>query len=442
MSDVNQEPSGGDEPESVEEYLGTAKRPRWRRWAKYWIPAAVIILLLLIISTCSRGGNQPNYITEPVERSSLDLTVTATGNLRPTNQVEVGSEVSGRIDEIYVDVNDEVERGQLLARINTDVVEDQIQQNRANLDAAHAAVAQAEATLEMDSAQLARLQEVQRLSDGRVPSQTELETAQANVARARAGLNSARANVVSAEAALSSSITNRDRAVIRSPVSGVVLARQVEPGQTVAASFNTPTLFVLAEDLSTMQLRVSIDEADVGQVGPGQNATFVVDAYPGRRFPAEVTRIDLASSNTAATTTSAQASGTQADSVISYEGRLAVDNSDGVLRPGMTATATIATESTGVELLVPNSALRFNPEDAAGEEGGNVLNPSIGLDQNQQQATIGVGSRQLVHVLQEDGTLQAVEVVTGQSDGRLTVVNSDELSEGMQVVTGVRARGQ
>lgn len=430
------------EQQSIEEYLGTAERPRWRRWAKFWVPGLIVVVLILAIATCTGGGNRPDYIAQEVTSRSLDLTVTATGNLRPTNQVEVGSEVSGRIDQVTVDVNDQVVRGQVLARINTDVIEDQIKQSRASLEAARAAVAQARAALQVNTAQLARLREVQRLSDGKVPSQTELEAAEANVARDRAGVNSALANVVSAEAALSTSITNRDRAVIRSPVSGVVLARQVEPGQTVAASFNTPTLFVLAEDLSTMQLRVSIDEADVGQVETGQQASFVVDAYPGRRFPATVERVDLASSNTATTTASAQAAGTQADSVVSYEGRLAVANEEGLLRPGMTATATIATKSTGVSLLVPNGALRFDPEAAEAQAGGSVLNPEIGLPQDEQVATIGVGSRQRVHVLQDDGTLEPVEVVTGESDGRLTVVTSDALREGMKVVTGVRARGQ
>ena len=440
---MNETPSEADrDTQSIEEYLGTAETPRWRRWAKFWVPALIVVLLVVGVATCTGGGNKPDYIAEEVTRRSLDLTVTATGNLRPTNQVEVGSEVSGRIDEVLVDVNDQVTRGQVLARINTDVIEDQIRQSRASLEASRAAVAQARATLDVDTAQLARLREVQRLSDGKVPSRTELEAAEANAARSRAGVESAVANVASAQAALSTSITNRDRAVIRSPVSGVVLARQVEPGQTVAASFNTPTLFVLAEDLSTMQLRVAIDEADVGQVEQGQRAAFVVDAYPGRRFPATVERVDLASSNTATTTASAQAAGTQANAVISYEARLAVANGEGLLRPGMTATATIATTSTGVSLLVPNSALRFDPEAAEAGAGGSVLNPEIGLQQEEQQATIGVGSRQRVHVLRDDGTLEPVDVVTGESNGRLTVVTSDELREGMKVVTGIRARAR
>lgn len=424
------------ETSSVNEFLGVAERPRWRRWAKYWVPA-LIVLLLIVFWQSRSGDDKPEYITQAVTQRSLDLTVTATGNLRPTNQVEVGSEVSGKIDRVYVDVNDRVTQGQVLAQINTDVIEDQIKQSQANLAAARAQVAQAQATLNVDTAQLARLQEVYRLSGGKVPSRTELEAAEANVARDRAGVNSAQANVASAQAQLSSSVTNRNRAVIRSPVSGVVLARRVEPGQTVAASFNTPTLFVLAEDLSAMQLRVAIDEADVGQVAPGQKANFVVDAYPGRQFPALVERIDLASNNTA-NATAGQTGTQQGNAVVSYEARLAVANPGGLLRPGMTATATIATESTGTRLLVPNGALRFDPNEEP-ETGGSALNVNLGLEREGPQATIGVGSKQQVHVLQDDGTLEAIDVVTGQSDGRLTAVTSSKLKPGMKVVTGVKA---
>jgi HlyD family secretion protein len=199
----------------------------------------------------------------------------------------------------------------------------------------------------------------------------------------------------------------------------------------VAASFNTPTLFVLAENLATMQLRVDLDEADVGQVELGQTATFTVDAYPGRRFPARVERVDLASNNIAQTQQQAQ----PGQQVVSYEARLIVDNGQGLLRPGMTATATIATESTGNRLLVPNAALRFDPEEEE-DEGGLFGEPDIGLNQ-EEEATIGVGSRQTVHVTEDDGTLRAINVVTGQSDGRFTVVSSDDLTRGMQVVTGV-----
>jgi HlyD family secretion protein len=430
---MNDTATGGTQ--SVDEFLGTETRPRWRRWAKYWVPA--LILLLLAVYFGSGGDKGPEYISEEVREGSLAIEVTATGNLRPTNQVEVGSEVSGRIDRIYVDVNDRVSRGQVLAQINTDVIEDQIRQAQANLNSARASVAQAGATLDVDTAQLARLQEVYRLSDGKVPSKTELEAAEAAVKRNQAGVASAQASVAAAQAQLSTAITNRNRAVIRSPVSGVVLARQVEPGQTVAASFNTPTLFVIAEDLAQMQLRVSIDEADVGQVAADQEATFTVDAYPGRRFPALVERVDLASSNTA---TSAQQQ--QGNSVIIYEARLTVDNQGGLLRPGMTATANIATERTGSGMLIPNGALRFEPEEEDEAGGVNLGGESFGLDREEVRATIGRGSRQTVHVLQDDGTLDEVEVVTGQSDGRYTVFTSDELKAGMKVITSVRAAGK
>ena len=421
---------------SIDEFLGTETRPRWRRWAKYWVPALVILLLALYFG--SGGDKGPQYISAEVTQGSLAIEVTATGNLRPTNQVEVGSEVSGRIDRIYVDVNDQVSRGQVLAQINTDVIEDQIRQAQANLNSARASVAQAGATIDVDSAQLARLQDVYRLSDGKVPSKTELEAAEAAVKRSRAGVASAQAGVAAAQAQLSTAITNRNRAVIRSPVSGVVLARQVEPGQTVAASFNTPTLFVIAEDLAQMQLRVSIDEADVGQVSAGQEANFTVDAYPGRQFPAIVERVDLASSNTATSTQQQQ----QANSVILYEARLTVDNQSGLLRPGMTATANIATDRTGNGMLIPNGALRFEPEQEDDAGGVNLGGDDFGLEREEARATIGRGSRQTVHVLQDDGTLEPVEVVTGQSDGRYTVVTSDDLKTGMKVVTSVRAAGQ
>jgi HlyD family secretion protein len=439
MSDMTVQPETAAESQSIAEFLGTEERPRWRRWAKYWVPGLIVLLLALYFAT--RGDKQPEYITEEVVMRSLDIEVTATGNLRPTNQVDVGSEVSGRIDRVYVDVNDRVARGQVLAQINTDVIADQIRQAQANLNAARASVEQARATRDVDAAQLARLQEVYRLSDGKVPSRTELETAEANVARGRAAVNSAQANVASAQAQLSSAITNRNRAEIRSPVAGVVLARQVEPGQTVAASFNTPTLFVIAEDLSQMQLRVAVDEADVGQIEEGQRATFTVDAYPGRAFPAVVERIAVASTNTAQSTQQQQ-QGQQGAAVIEYEARLNVDNAGGLLRPGMTASANIATESTGRRMLVPNGALRFRPEEEESGGGVQLGGDNFGLEREEVRATIGRGSRQNVHVLQDDGTIKPVEVVTGQSDGRYTVVTSQELTAGMKVVTSVRAAGQ
>jgi HlyD family secretion protein len=439
---VNQTSNPAETP-SVDEFLGTKPRPAWRRTMKYWLPALIVVIVIaLILSAVFSEEPKPDYITEAVAQESLSLSVTATGNLRPTNQVEVGAEVTGPLDSVLVDVNDRVTKGQVIAVINTEIIDQQIAQSRANLNAARAALGQAQATFEIDKVQLARLEEVRRLSGGRVPSQIEVERAEAAVERDKAAVASARANIEAAEALLKGNLTTRTRAVIRAPVDGVVLARRVEPGQTVVASFNTVTLFVIAEDLSQMQLRVAIDEADVGQVKSGQKATFTVDAYPGRRFPATLQRIDLASSNTVSSTASTGAAGGAAGgSVVEYEARLDVQNPDGLLRPGMTATATIATQNTGTAMLVPNAALRFRPE-AEEDSGGGVFRPQIGLEDGKQQASIGEGSRQQVQVLQADGSLKAIEVVTGRSDGRRTVVRSKQLNKGMKVVTGIKAASQ
>lgn len=429
--------------QDIAEFLGSAQARAWWRRPRVWLAIGVAVLATIILLALLNRSKGPEYVTARVENRSLHLTVTATGNLRPTNQVQVGSEVSGRIDDVYVDVNDHVRRGEVLARINTDVINDQITRGEAELQAARAAVDQAQAALEVDKAQLARLEKVRKLSGGRVPSKTEIDAAKGTVKRDEAALASSKANVLSAQATLSSAKTNRDRAVIRSPVSGVVLARQVEPGQTVAASFNTPTLFVLAQDLSTMQLRVNVDEADVGQVKAGQKATFTVDAYPGREFPAKVERVDLASSNTAQTSGSSAGSSTsgQSNSVVNYEARLTVNNSAGLLRPGMTATATIATEDTPKGMVVPDGALRFQPPEKAKRANGiKVGRNNFGLKQEKQQVVIGAGSRQLVYVLQGKDKLKPIEVTTGLSDGRETLVKSKELKPGMKVVVAIKAK--
>lgn len=425
---------------SLDDFLGVRAAPLWRRSIKYWLPVVLLLVALYFLVSWLAAGPRDVYITETVVEESLDLTVTATGNLRPTNQVTVGAEVTGPVDQVLVDVNDRVTQGQVIAVINTEITDQQIAQSRANLNSARASLVQAQASLEASTAQLVRFKEVRELSGGRVPSLIELEQAEAAVAGDTASVASARANIEAAEATLGANLTTRSRAVIRAPVTGVVLARQIEEGQTVVASFNTVTLFVIAEDLSAMQLRVAIDEADIGQVEAGQEATFSVDAYPRRRFPAKVERIDLASANmlidqgTAASATTG--------SIVSYEARLTVQNPEGLLRPGMTASATIATQSTGNVLLVPNAALRFRAAQKEEQADTSLLSLDIGLEDREQEAGIGVGSRQEVYALQEDGSLRKFNVTTGRSDGRRTAVQSDELTAGMQVVTGILARSE
>ncbi|MCW3834727.1 efflux RND transporter periplasmic adaptor subunit [Sphingomonas canadensis] len=426
-------------------FLGAKQHPRWRRWAMWGAIGVGALLLVLLASRWMGGGSEVRYATATAEQGNLSVTVSATGKLAPTNQVEVGSELSGLVTKVLVDVNDRVTKGQPLAELDVSRLDDAITQSRATLAANQASVALAQATLAQDRAQLARLQEVSRLSGGRVPSKTEMEQAEAAVARDMANVRAAQANVVSARAALSSNETQRYKAVIRSPVNGVVLARQVDEGQTVAASFNTPTLFVIAEDLGEMKLEVAVDEADVADVKEGQSASFTVDAFPGRSFPATITRVDVGS-NLSATSSSSSTTSSSA-SVVSYGTTLSVANGDMLLRPGMTATATIVTQARQNVLTVPNAALRFTPaSDTAAASSGNssgiagalVPGPrrrsSTGTGQGGDSTA--PGSRHTVYILGADGTPQPVAVVIGITNGTLTEVTGGELKPGMKVITG------
>jgi len=427
------------EPQDLNAFLGTKRRPWWRRNLRWIIIALVVVALGLLVSRCFAPKPPPSYITVPAEKGALSVTVSATGRLAPTRQVTVGSEISGLVLKVLVDVNDRVTEGQPIAIIDPSRLDDAITQSRATLAANQAAVAQAQATLDESTAQLRRMEEVSRLSGGKVPAKTELDTARAAVARARANVRSAQANIISAQASLSSNQTQRTRSIIRSPVNGVVLARQVDAGQTVAASFSTPTMFVIARDLTQMKLEVAIDEADVGAVKVGLPASFTVDAFPGRTFPAQITRVDLGSNLTASTaSTSAATSTTTANQVVSYAAVLSVSNPDLTLRPGMTATATIGVEKLENTLLIPNGALRFTPDQGGPKAGGGI---QFGPPHKDQEKAIGRGSKQTVYVVGKDGKPEKVEVVTGPSDGSRTAVTSAKLTPGMKVIVGVQANG-
>lgn len=424
----------------LNDFLGKREVPAWRRIAKWVLIGVGVVLLILLAMRFFAPAAKPTYATEVAEKGALVVSVSATGKLAPTNQVDVGSEVSGLVSKVLVDVNDRVSKGQPIAIIDPQRFQDSVNQSSAQLSSSVASVSQAQATLAQSSAQLARLQEVSRLSNGRVPSRTEMDQAVADRARAVANLRVAQANVGAARATLSSNQYNLVRAVIRSPVNGVILARQVEPGQTVAASFNTPTLFVIAEDLTQMKLEVAIDEADVGEVQAGQKAAFTVDAFPGETFPATITRVDLGSNLSAqsATTTT-----TTTNQVVSYSATLAVSNPQIRLRPGMTATADITTTEKNGVLLIPNAALRFKPTDAAAQGGGiaSAFGPPRLRRGGERTATIGKGSTQTVSVLQADGTLKPVSVITGDTNGSMTEITGGQLKPGMKVVTGQLATG-
>jgi HlyD family secretion protein len=284
--------------------------------------------------------------------------------------------------------------------------------------------------LAQTKADLARQEQVYKLSGGKVPSQTELDTARANYARAAANLLQAEAQVAQARANVSTNETSLSKGTIYAPVTGVVLSRQVEPGQTVAAQFTVATLFTIAEDLSKMKLQVKVDEADVGELRTGEPATFTVDAYPNQTFPATVKRIDLGA-NATTMYNSAGTAATSTTNVVSYTAELAVSNPKLLLKPGMTATANIVTDSVKNVLLVPNAALRFTPPSAPVKSG--IFG---GPPQPQKNTEVGRGARQLLWVVGPDGNPKSISVIAGHSNGSLTEVRGTGLHPGLQVITG------
>jgi HlyD family secretion protein len=396
-------------------------------WRRPWLFGLIVLLLgavaYLMLKPANNAG-QPAYQTEAASRGDLTVNVSASGTLAPINEVEVGSELSGIVERVEVDVNDRVRKGQILARLDISKLQDSVAKSEANLNAAEAQVQQAQATVTEARANLARLRQVAELSGGKVPSKAELDSADAALQRAVAGEASARASVAQNRATLKSDRTNLAKASIVSPIDGVVLSRKVEPGQTVAASLSAPVLFKLAEDLAKMELQVKVDEADVGKVKEGQPASFSVDAWPGRKYAARITRV-----NFGATTT---------DQVVSYETTLQVDNHDLSLRPGMTASAEITAIQLKDVLLIANAALRFSPpETGAPKKSGGLVSAMLPRPPAPREKKAGLEKKsgtQRIWVLQK-GLPAALDIVTGYTDGKHTQVTGGDLKPGALVIT-------
>ena len=407
------------ETEDIRAVLGLTAEGRRRARRTRWIA----LLIVLVVGGGSlwawRGSRRDaplRYQTSPVERRTVTVTVTATGALNALTQVNIGTEISGVVESVDVDFNSPVRVGQILARVNTEKLEAQAAQARASLASAEAKRVQAQATLAETGAELARLQHVRELSGGRVPSQQELDSQEAAAKRARADEASAAAGVTQAHASLAAIETDIRKAVIKSPITGIVLNREVDPGQTVAASFQTPTLFTLAEDLTKMRLIVDIDEADIGQVAKGQPSTFRVDAYPDRTFTSLVSEV--------------RSTPTTSNGVVTYQTVLTVDNAERLLRPGMTATAEITVTEVKDALVVPNAALRFTPPETMAPQGGFFSGPP-GAQPRDRSAELAPPH---VWTLANDKPV-LVELAPGPSDGRFTVVTAGSLEVGAPVIT-------
>ncbi len=421
----NPETANADE---VARQLGLAARPHRRLWSGF----AVLMLVglgaaaLMVLGT---GQEEPaRYKTAQVRVGDLQVKVSATGQLEPITQVDVGTEVSGTIQSVAVDFNDRVKTGQVLARLDPDSARAKFRQSEAALSLAQAGVQEAEATVTETANRLRRTRD---MIGKRLSSPEELDTAAAAAERAVAGLAVAKAKVDQAQAQLDADRRTLDKTEIRSPIDGIVLKRQVEPGQTVAASLQTPVLFTLAENLAQMRLKVAVDEADVGQVAAGQPASFTVDAYPDRDFPATLTQVRYAPETV--------------DGVVTYGTLLSLDNADLSLRPGMTATAEILVREEHGALLIPNAALRFSPPNSDTPRGDRGLvgmllprRPASARRPPEAERHAGKGVR--VWVLR-DGEPAAVEVRTGATDGISTQILDHALAPGTEVLVDVERRG-
>jgi HlyD family secretion protein len=377
------------------------KRRRWLSGLVTLVLVAALVAFGMHYFEQRAASRLPQYESESVARGDIEVVVTATGTLLGLNTVEVGAEVSGRVSKVHVDFNDSVKQGQVLAEIDPE-------QSRAAVDEASARVAEADAAIHQARASLLEAEQNAKRAEQELPrgliAQRDHDATLAARERAKAAVESASASAIVARATLKSARSRLSKTSIMSPIDGVVLSRLVEPGQTVTAGFQTPLLFKLTEDLRRMSLRVYVDEADVGRVRDGQKATFTVDAYPDKVFPSRV----LSLRNEPKTE----------QNVVTYEAVLEVDNSALLLRPGMTATASIKSDVRKNVVTLPNAALRFTPP---------------------QPAQLGRKSRQTaqrrVWIL-EGQTPVPVVVRTGVSDGERTELLSGEVKPGHKLQPG------
>ncbi|MHB2264374.1 efflux RND transporter periplasmic adaptor subunit [Aliihoeflea sp. PC F10.4] len=404
----------------------TRKRRRW--------PLAIALLVGFAAAGSYVYFSQPStpqitYRTAPVERGPLTVQVSATGTLAPLTQVDVSTELSGVVRSVAVDENQRVAAGDVLAVLDTNRIEAQIERAEANVAATAARVLDAQVTLNETRQALTRAEQLS--SRGMVADQT-LDTAKAAFERADSAVAIAQANQAVAEADVKLQQADLANSTIYAPIDGIVLTRAVNPGQTVSASTQAPVLFVIAENLERMELKAAIDEADIGQIAEGQQARFTVDAFPSRRFDAAISDIAYASVVT--------------EGVVTYEARLAVDNDELLLRPGMTATVDIVTREDTDVLLVPASAFRFSPAVERPTSSGFGLQalfspPRMGMGRGPRGGTGLDGprgqadpSQRTLYVL-ENGAPQPVRVRTGATAGdQVEIV--DGLDAGAQVVLG------
>lgn len=360
----------------------------------------LISIIAVIWAAVAIGKNlqsQNKYKLSPVERKTIVQKVEASGTINAVNTVTVGSQVSGMIKNIYVDYNSKVKKGQLLAQIDPSLFQAQVNQARGSLNAAAANYQKTKSTLIYDEANYKRYKELYKKN---YVSKNDMELAQATYRADSAALNANSANIQNTRATLQNNLTNLKYTRIISPIDGVIVSRAVEVGQTVAASFQTPTLFTVAQDLTKMHIEVSVSEADIGKVKEGQRAEYTLDGYPNETFVGTVTQVRLAS--------------TTVSNVVTYTVVVGVDNKKNILKPGMTANVSIITGKKDNVLCVDNAAMRFTPKDITG---GKKFD------------------KQGIWVLRHNKP-QRININTGITDSDYTEVISEEIKDGDSVIVG------
>lgn len=425
-----------NEQQNKAEALGLMSLPSGRRTMV--ITMAVFLVLVAVAAWwffASDTEAKMVYKTAPAKRMDISLTVSATGSITPKDQVEMSSELSGIVEDVFVDYNDKVTNGQKLAQLDTSKLSATVTQRQSTLRSANAQVKTALANLEEAQLNYQYNQKVWQESNGKFPSQQAMDSARITLAKAEASLEQAKASVENAKAELEYAESDLVKSTIISPIDGVVLSRAIEPGQTVASSFSAPTLFLLARDLKAMELVVDIDEADIGVIEVGQQARFSVDAYRGRTFKAEITQIRLANISETKSTSS----------VVAYSTVLTVNNDDLSLLPGMTAIANIIVASSANALVIENAALRYQPitNTAAAKSGSSVMGALMPPRWNRPGKKAGEENAVSDQMRERPATIwvlrdkqpQQVDVILGISDGRFTEVVRGDLQEGDEVIS-------
>lgn len=387
-----------------------------------YIATAIVSFLAIVLFFIFNGNNKSNkieYITKKVTQGDLSVVVSTTGNLNPTNSVEIGIEVSGTLKEIFVDFNDEVKAGQILAKIDTVKLQSQVDSSTAALAIAVANQKESQVLLNNKKTLYDRTLNMYKNSGGKYPSKNELDDTRFSYEAAIESLEAAKAKVLQAQSNLKTDKQNLEKASVKSSIDGIVLNREVEVGQTLAATMSAPKLFTIAKDLTHMDLIVSIDEADVADIKKDLPVTFTVDAYPNKVFNGKVKQVRLNPVDT--------------NGVVTYETVVSVDNEDLLLKPGMTATAKIITKESKNKLLIPNGALRFKPKMQEQKNGGvNLVGPNMNRPANVAR---DLSKKELAPVfILENNQPKRLMVKVLDSDGKLTSIESEELKVNDEVI--------